>query len=285
MASLREVRGRMRSVGGIAKVVHAMGAVSAVTVRRLQARVESAAPYADWSWRLLSSLPLPEAAAPSDAPSEEESLQPERTGVILFSSTRGMAGAFDHNVIQRMLELLETLPNAEIITVGTKGRDAMKRHGYAVAADWSQLDERSAPEDIAPLAAQMLNAFHNKALQRVLLVYTRARGEHRHQPAVRVLLPVDRDTAQADRHAFLEPGPAELAQSLLPAAVESALYLALVESLAAEYAARAIVMRSASNNARDLAEQLRLTYNKMRQEAITAEMNEVSSALSLEAAV
>jgi len=283
MPSLREIRGHIRSVTGIAQVVHAMEAVSSVTSHRLQERIDDSVSYAETAWRILARLAALDIPEICSAPAFERNLSGDRTCLLFISSNRGMAGSFDQSVLRLALEYIAGVRDGlEVITVGSQGHDALLRRGINVVADWSQLNEHVRMDEVSPIATYLLRGLHNRTFDRAVMVYTQFRGALRHRPTTQLLLPVELGDAPLPRQFYYEPGVSELVETLLPRAIQASIHLALLESLAAEHAARAVAMRSASNNARDLADHLRLTYNKSRQQAITAEMNEVSSALTLE---
>ena len=283
MPSLREIRGHMRSVTGIVQVVHAMEAVSFVTTHRLQERIDDSVSYAEGAWQILARLAALDIPEIRSAPEFERNLHGDRTCLLFISSNRGMAGSFDQNVLRVALEYIAGVRDGlEVITIGSQGHDALLRRGINVVADWSQLNEHVRMDEVSPIASYLLRGLRNREFDRAVMVYTRFRGALRHRPTTQVLLPVALGETPRPRQFYYEPGVSELVETLLPGAIQARIYLALLESLAAEHAARAVAMRSASNNARELADHLRLTYNKLRQQAITAEMSEVSSALTLE---
>ena len=283
MPSLREIRGHMRSVTGIAQVVHAMEAVSSVTTHRLQERVDDSVAYTETAWRILARLAAMDIPEMFSTAAFSGSLSGDRTCVLLISSNRGMAGAFDQNVIRLAMEYIESVRDGvEVITIGSQGHDALLRRGIDVVADWSQLNEHVRMDQVSPIATYILRGLDARNFDRAVIMYTQFRGAQRHRPTIRLLLPVELGEAPKPRQFYYEPGVSELVETLLPRAIQASIHLALLESLTAEHAARAVAMRSASSNARELADHLRLTYNKSRQQAITAEMNEVSSALTLE---
>lgn len=282
MPSLREIRGHIRSVAGIAQVIHAMEAVSSVTTHRLQERVDNSLAYAESSWRMLARLSAVDDPAVGASVVFDTHRPGDRTCLLLIGSNRGMAGGYDQNVIRAALEYSAGVRDGvELITIGSVGREALLHRGMAVSADWSQLDEHVQMDDLSPIAGYLMRGFREHLFDRAAIAYTQYHGRVRLKPTIRVLLPVALPERPKPRQYYFEPGATALIEALLPKVVQSTVYVALLESLAAENMARAVAMRSAGKNARELADSLRLSYNKSRQEAITSEMNEVSSALSL----
>jgi F-type H+-transporting ATPase subunit gamma len=283
MPSLREIRGHIRSVTGIAQVIHAMEAVSSVKTHRLQERVEHSRAYADTAWRMLARV------SGADDPAVQSSLaygtgrDGDHTCLVLMSSNRGMAGGFDQNVLRAALKFAELVQDGvEFVTIGSKGHDALLHRGLPVVADWSQLNEHVQMEDISPIASYLMRGYREGAFERAAIAYSQFHEGARMRPTVRPLLPVTLGDRLRQRQFYFEPGAAELIEMLLPRVVLSTVHLALLESMAAENASRAVAMRSAGKNARELVDHLRLSYNKSRQQAITAEMNIASSALPAE---
>jgi F-type H+-transporting ATPase subunit gamma len=193
-----------------------------------------------------------------------------------------MAGGYDQNILRTALDYVAPIRDGvELVTIGSQGHNALLRRGMTISADWSQLNEHVQMDDIAPIAGYLLRGFREGTFDRVAVAYTQFHGTARFRPTVRVLLPVALSEPPRPRQFYFEPDPVELIETLLPRVIQSIVHLALLESLAAEHAARAVAMRSAGTNAQELSDHLRLTYNKTRQATITAEMNEVSSALAL----
>lgn len=283
MPSLREIRGHIRSVTGISQVIHAMESVSAVTTHRLQERIVQSIAYAESSWRMLARLSAVDDDRVRSSAIFDTARPGDRTCLVLISSNRGMAGGYDQSILRTALDHISQLRDgAELITIGSQGHNALLRRGMTVSADWSQLNEHVQMDDIAPIASYLMRGYHEGTFDRAAIAYTQFHGTTRIKPAVRVVLPVALSEPPRPRQFYFEPDPAALIEALLPRVIQSIVHLALLESLASEHAARAVAMRSAGTNAHELVDHLRLSYNKSRQQAITAEMNEVSSALTLE---
>jgi len=194
-----------------------------------------------------------------------------------------MTGGQDQSVIRVALEYAQGLADGvEFHTIGSQGHSALLHRGLPVAADWSQLSSHVQMDEIAPISTYMLRGYRDRAFAQVAIAYTQYRDGARLKPTVRRLLPLDVARTPRLRQFYFEPDAATLVDTLLPRVLQSAVHLAVLEAFSAENVARAVAMRSAGTNAQELVEHLRLNYNKTRQQTITAEMNEVSSALSLE---
>ncbi len=273
MPTLREIRSHMASVQSIAKVTRALEVVAAAKHQRLQARAAAAAAFAARSWELLGHLAAAEEGAVRSQLAFTGRPVPTSLALVLITSQRGMAGAYDANVIGAAFEFLRTrgLP-AQLVTIGAMGREAALRRGLAIHADYSQLDDHAEMRALTPVARRLLEGYEAGTFDEVHVAYTQhARGALL-RPAVRPLLPVIPPQPARARQYLFEPGPQELLSALLPRILRFQLYQVFLESAAAENAARTVAMRQAAGNARDLMDNLRLSYNKARQQAITAEL-------------
>ena len=277
MPNLREIISHIQSVSSIAQVTKAIEAVSTAKMRRLEARVRSTRPFADGAWSVLNHV----AAAASGL---EDNVyfrghpHTERLGVLLFSSNRGLAGAYDHNVSNFAHRYLSNrgLP-ANLVTVGTMGREAMLRLGYQVHADLA-LDDRAQIEDLTPTAQLLMDGFQRGEFHEVVIIYTQYNYPARMQPRARVLLPITTERVEPRQYLF-EPSPEALLLALLPRVVRYQVFAAYLESQAAEQSARMVAMHNATQNAEELTGHLRLAYNKTRQQAITSELLDIMSGM------
>ncbi len=239
MPPLREIREHIQSIGSISKVIHALEAVSAATSHRLQERVERTQSYATHSWELLSHL----TAADDTALAQHIALKghgvDSPTALLLFSSNRGMAGGYDGNIIAKAQEYIEgTHEKVTLITIGTRGHEAMLRRGLEIMADFSLLDERSELEDVTPLTTLVLQSFQERALGRVVMAYTTFHRGELLRPQIRQILPVQLTPVKRVRQYLVEPDATQLLEMLLPRILRFQIHAALLESFAAEHASR-----------------------------------------------
>ncbi|MFH1085187.1 MAG: ATP synthase F1 subunit gamma [Chloroflexota bacterium] len=273
MPNLREIRSHIQSVSNIAQVTKAIAAVSTAKMRRLEARERSTRPFADVSWAVLGQVAV--AATGLGENVFFAGHRPvERLAMLLFSSDRGLAGAYDDNIVRRAHEYLagQALP-AEIVTVGAVGREAMLRLGHPIHADLA-LDDRAQLDDLTHVAQLLMEGYQRGAFHEVVIAYTQYTQPARLQPQVRRLLPIATERVEPRQYLF-EPSPEELVLALLPRVVRFQIYAAFLESQAAEQAARTAAMHSATQNADELTQHLRLAYNKTRQQAITSELLDI----------
>jgi len=284
MANLRDIKGHIGSVQSIAKVTRAMEMVSAAKSHRLQARVESTRPFAEKSWEVLVHLTSAAGSCVQENPMFCGYSDVGSTGLVLMTSNRGMVGRYNHELVSLATRYLETYEReAEVIAIGRTGRDAMLRQGYHVHADFSHFSDSDDITALAPVTQVLLDGFEERHFDEVVLVYTEFHTALRVNPRLRQLLPLCPDVSASARDYIYEPNPEELLLALTPRLIRFQVYQALLESLAAENAARRTAMHAASQNASELIDDLTVSYNKARQQSITTELLEVlggSGALS-----
>ncbi len=284
MATLREIRKRIRSVRNIAKVTQAMETVAASKMRRAQQMTLASRPYAGLSREVLANL----VAHMSPDERRQHPLlraRPPRTVmVVLISANRGLCGGYNQNVVQAAMDLIrkQTVP-VQVVTVGHKGRDYLRRHGGSLDArivgDFD-LPEHPSAAEARPIARLATIDVRRGAVDRVWLVYTRFISMLRQDPTVQQLLPVEAGGSEAvvPQVSYLfEPRAPRVLRLMLRRYVEMQVYQALLEAVASEQSARMMAMRAAAENAHSLINDLTLTYNKARQEAITEELIDIVS--------
>jgi len=293
MASAREMRLRIRSVENIAQVTRALQAVSASRVRKAEARVQETRPYAEKAWQVLRHLsqqPVSDQVHPFLA------IPPEvkRILVILISGDRGLAGAYNTNVMRYTLETFRAVDvPVSYIAVGRKGRDLLIRQRLDVTAEFSDLPAEPTFADVSAIGRVAMDEFVGGRAEQVYIVYTDFVSLLRQIPSRKLLLPVsfedirigrNEQIVQADRVIkegpeatyIYEPSQEALINRIVPRLTELQVYQAITESLASEHAARMVAMQNATDNAVELSAALRLEYNKARQKAITSDMLDIA---------
>jgi F-type H+-transporting ATPase subunit gamma len=291
MASAREMRMRIRSVDNIAQVTRALEAVSASRVRKAEARVLQTRPYADKAWQVLRHLskqPASEVVHPFMTARETIN----QVLVVLISGDRGLAGAYNTNVMRYALQHFSgEAAEVSYIAVGRKGRDMLYRRRRKVLAEFSNLPSEPTFADVSAIGRVAMKDYMSGEVDRVFLVYTDFVNLLRQVPRHKQLLPLSfeelplgGDTVQVEppeiTHGpepsyIYEPGQQELIDTIVPRLTELQIFQAITESLASEHAARMVAMRNATDNAMELSGALRLEYNKARQQAITSEMLDI----------
>ncbi|MCE2802827.1 MAG: ATP synthase F1 subunit gamma [Gemmatimonadota bacterium] len=278
MAKGRELKGRIKSVENTRKITRTMEMVATSKMKRAQDRVVAARPYARALGEVIASLYSPELA-------ERFPLlrQPEREGraaVILLTSNRGLAGAFNANLIKEARTLLARLESAgttvELHVVGKKGVGYFGYVGRALATTRTDLTDRPTAADAASLVDGLIGRFTTGELDAVYVVGSRFNSVLSTPPTADRILPVTPPAATgAQKDYLLFPSAETILTELLPSYVRNAVYRALVETAAAEQAARRTAMKSATDNAGEMLNLLRRTYNRARQAQITQEIAEI----------
>jgi F-type H+-transporting ATPase subunit gamma len=294
MATLRDIKRRIRSVKNIAQSTRALQLVASSKMRRAQERVLAARPYAEQLQRLLSRL------AQAGGLDEPQPLMQERPlrnlGVVLVSPDRGFCGALPGNLnrhaAQTVLDELRAARNGAVnghreqgsfVAVGRKGRDFVVRTGQTLLGEFVQYGDNPDINLVRAIARVATDAYLNHEVDRVDLVYAKFVSTVSQQPTTVPLLPVQPPAQSEEGHIeeyIFEPDPATLFAELLPRYVETLIYQAMLESLASQWSAQMIAMKNATDNATELVSDLTLTYNKARQQAITTQILEVVSGAS-----
>ena len=297
MPTLIDFRRRIRSVKNTQQITRAMKFVATAKLRRAQERVFAARPYAREMLRVLRS-----AMARIENPTHPLMARrpEERVLALVLSGDKGLCGAFNTNVIRKTLEFFQEHAQQELdfISVGKKGRDALRKRKLDIVSEYINIFSRLEFGQAKPIAAKVMDLYTASEVDAVYAIYNEFKSVLAQRLVVEKLLPIDPELLQAPEtvgHAtpllgyplgegpalwvdyIYEQPPAEVFNQLLPRHVETQVYRVLLESAAAEHAARMTAMDSATNNAAELIDQLTLHMNKVRQASITKEIIEVVS--------
>ena len=283
MASLRDIRRRIRSVRSTAQITKAMELVAASRMRRAQLRVLASRPYAEAMSAMIRQLGLARKEGEALHPLLQQRATRHRVGLVMLTTDRGLCGALNTNLIRRGTEfLLSAEQEMELVTVGRKGQDFMARRGRTIRATFTQLGDRPEYMSIVPIARVVIDDFEAGRIDAAYLLYPKFISTLAQRPQIDQLLPIEppAETAGGQRAAeyIYEPDPRAILDELLPRYVEVQIFQAVLETIASEQSARMVAMRAANDNAKELIDGLTLTYNRARQAAITAEVNEIASA-------
>jgi F-type H+-transporting ATPase subunit gamma len=278
MASQRDIRRRIGAVKNIQQITRAFQFIAASKLRRAQDATLASRPYSDKIDEVLADLAAVLGAEDHPLLAEREE---GRRLIVLLTSDRGLAGPLNTNIIRYAArEITQDKGDLAVVTVGRKGRDAMRRARVPIEAHFAGYGDRPAFSDVIPLARLVTDAFLDGTAGRVDVIYTRFESTLSQRPAIDRLLPVEPadDTEGIPGNQFLfEPSPAAVLEQLLPRYVATRLYQAVLEAKASEESSRMVAMKNATENADELIEDLTLSYNKVRQANITREMIEISS--------
>jgi F-type H+-transporting ATPase subunit gamma len=287
MASARDMRLRIRSIKNIAQVTRALEAVSASKVNKAVAQVEGTRPYAAKAWQVLQHVAM-QPGRETLHPLLTDRKEVKNTLVLLLSSDRGLAGAYNTNVIRfNMQNFGEKHDITQYITVGKKGRDLIMRRGGNVMAEFSNLPAAPSFIDVSSIGHLAVEKFLEGEVDEVYLVYTDYVSMAKQVPVMKKLLPLEVDdgddlvqeygAAQKTPAAYIyEPSAEEILDEIIPNFTALQVYQAILESLASEHAARMVAMRNATDNANELVGALQLEYNKVRQQTITGDILDIA---------
>jgi F-type H+-transporting ATPase subunit gamma len=278
VASQREIRRRIAAVKNIKQITRAMQFVAASKLKRAQDATLSARPYSQKIDELLADLAV--VIGPEDHP-----LLARREGgkrlIVLITSDRGLAGPFNTNTIRfAAQEITEHSGDMAVVTVGRKGRDAMRRSRVPMEAHFEGFGDRPTFADVLPLARLITDDYLAGTYSRVDIVFSQFVSTLTQRPALDRLLPIEpaEDTEGIPGNQFIfEPNPGAVLEQLLPRYIAARLFQAVLESKASEESSRMVAMRNATDNAEDLIQDYTLAYNKVRQANSTREMIEIAS--------
>ncbi|MDQ4036588.1 MAG: ATP synthase F1 subunit gamma [Chloroflexota bacterium] len=290
MPSLKDIRGRIGSVRNIAQITRAMEMVAASRMKRAQDSILAARPYADELEDALRRV--------AGAAGLSEEIDPllakrpvRRAAIIVITTDRGLAGSLNANATRSVLRWVTERAQSrdgdrpieiEAITVGRKGRDALRRAGIPIAAHFAQLGDRPSFADVTPIARLVTDDFLGEKYDEIDIAYSTFVSTLAQKPEIDTILPVvspemGEDTERTNDEYLFEPSPEAVLSRLLPHYVAINIYRAVLENNASEQSARMIAMRNSTDNANELIDDLTLVYNKTRQATITREMIEIAS--------
>ncbi|HEY8636151.1 MAG TPA: ATP synthase F1 subunit gamma [Candidatus Limnocylindrales bacterium] len=278
MASQRDIRRRIGSVKNIKQITRAMQFVAASKLKRAQDATLAARPYSEKLDEVLADL-----AAVLDG--EDHPLlakpQSDKRLIVLITTDRPLSGPLNTNIVRFVArDIVDNPGDVALITVGRKGRDAMRRTGVPVEAHFATFGDRPTFADVLPLARLVTDDFLAGTYGRVDIVYSQWVSTLVQRPTALTILPIQpaEDTEGIPGNQFIfEPNAGAVLERLLPRFVATRLFQAVLEAKASEESSRMVAMKNATENAEDLIEDLTLSYNKVRQSNITREMIEIAS--------
>ncbi|MEO3405370.1 ATP synthase F1 subunit gamma [Mucilaginibacter sp. CAU 1740] len=286
MANLKEVRNRIKSVSSTQQITKAMKMVSAAKLKRATNAIIQLRPYASKLKDLLANL---SASLEDNTSPYLQEREPVRVLVVVVSSNRGLAGAFNTNVIKTANNLIaEKYPkqlaagNVSIVAIGKKAQEFYQRRKYNVIGNNNELYSDLNFENASKITEAIMQGFVNGDYDRVELVYNHFRNAAVQYLITEQLLPVPKPEKKEEAKAanvdyILEPSQQEIVEQLIPKNIKIQLYRAVLDSNASEHGARMTAMDKATENAGELLKALKLSYNQARQAAITTELTEIVS--------
>jgi len=280
MAGAKEIRTKIASVKSTQKITSAMEMVAASKMRKAQDRMQATRPYAEKMRQVIGHVAL---ANPEYKHPFMHARPVKRIGFIIVSSDRGLCGGLNSNLFRRLVREIRALRDAgnevEFCTIGTKALGFFRRVGGKVAAQATHLGDAPHIDDLVGTVKAMLDAYTNGEIDEIRIAYNEFVNTMTQKPVVEQLVPLaaGEDAEQLKHHwdYIYEPGAKEVLDGLLTRYIESLVYQSVVENGACEQAARMVAMKSATDNAGGLIDELQLIYNKARQAAITQEISEI----------
>jgi F-type H+-transporting ATPase subunit gamma len=283
MPNLKEVRNRIVSVGSTMQITSAMKMVSAAKLKRAQDAITQMRPYANKLKEILENV--------SSSLDTSENIYSRQTAgknilIIPISSNRGLAGAFNANVIKKTWSLIKNDYagyNITVLPVGKKVVDAFKRTDYIISgrdlpSNLSELFNQLAYANVEPVAQEIMNAYSNKQFDKVILIYNQFKNAAVQFTTEEQFLPIapPKDAVKGSNIDYIyEPSKEAIIEDIIPRSLKTQFYKALLDSFASEHGARMTAMHKATDNAKEMLRDLKITYNKARQAAITKEILEI----------
>lgn len=283
MASLKEIKGRIASVTSTQKITSAMKMVASAKLHKAQAAIENMLPYERRLNHILTSF----LSAEQDLISPfVEVRKVERVAIVVFSSNSSLCGAFNANIIKKLVILLDEYKylgaeNVHLYPVGKKVAEAVRKMGLKIEGDFQAMADKPSYKEAADLAARLMELFSSKRIDKVELLYHHFRSTALQVITREIYLPVPLSAEKKKNQIgilteyIIEPSKEKLLEELVPKVLKMQMYTVLLDSNASEHAARTMAMQLATDNANDLLQDLTLVYNKTRQQAINNELLDI----------
>ena len=278
MANLKEIRNRIASVSSTMQITSAMKMVSAAKLKKAQDAITSMRPYANTLTELIQNL---SGSLDGDTQNLYTQVRPKQSVLIIsITSNRGLCGAFNANIIKKTRQLVDKEfknQKVSLITIGKKGSEILNKTGKVISSYDSVFDNLTY-NNVSNIAEIVMNHYEKKTFDQVVLVYNRFKNAATQIIETEPFLPIvaeKKSENNSNVDYIFEPSKSEIISELLPKSLKMQLFKALRDSFASEHGARMTAMHKATDNATDLRDQLKLTYNKARQAAITNEILEI----------
>ena len=276
MANLKEIRNRISSVSSTMQITSAMKMVSAAKLKKAQDAITAMRPYADKLTELLQNL---SATLDSSSGSKfAEQREVKTVLIVAITSNRGLCGAFNSNIIKQVTHLARAYADQKVsvLAIGKKGNDALEKENQVIS-NQSNVFEDLTFENVAKIADALMAQFESGAVDKIELVYNKFKNAATQIILMEPFLPIVPNTeiVNLNQDYIFEPSKSEIVETLIPKSLKTQLFKAVRDSFASEHGARMTAMHKATDNATELRDQLKLTYNKARQAAITNEILEI----------
>ena len=277
MANLKEIRNRIASIGSTMQITSAMKMVSAAKLKKAQDAITQMRPYADKLTELLQSLSATLEGEVGGVYSEQKEVS--KVLLVIITSNRGLCGGFNSSVIKSAVKNIEDNykgKQVDLLTIGKKGHDLLMKN-YKVIENHNDVFDDLTFNNVAVIAEKVMHLFAEGQYDRVELVYNRFKNAATQITTTEQFLPIEpiKGEVKGNTDYIFEPSKAEIVLELIPKSLKTQLYKAIRDSFASEHGARMTAMHKATDNATELRDDLKLTYNKARQAAITNEILEI----------
>lgn len=282
MAGVRLIKSRIKSAKNIAQITYAMQMVAASKMKKAQARALMGKPYAEKIYQLVNHLSIMVDTSLHQLLTSHDSQ--DNALIILITTNKGLCGSLNTNIFRKCLNwyVQSTTQKFSFITVGDKGAKFVVRNSYELLADFSK--SATFEEAVPPIVAMMVEQFLQGKFKTVEIVFSSFINALNIIPVKKIILPMkdivteDSDANSIGAEFLFEPNPKELLDSLLPHYLETQVRSAMLEAIASEHSSRMMAMKSATDNATSLSNELTLIYNRLRQEQITYEIADITRA-------
>ena len=275
MANLKEIRNRIASVSSTMQITSAMKMVSAAKLKKAQDAITAMRPYANKLTELLQNLSATLDADSGSKYSEQRELK--NVLIVAITSNRGLCGAFNSNIIKRATAVAESYDaNVSVVAIGKKANDVLSKN-FEIISNQSPVYDDLTFDNVAAIAEMLMEQFESKAFDKIEVIYNKFKNAATQEIMTEQFLPIaPLDNAPNSNQDYIfEPSKEEIVETLIPKSLKTQLYKSIRDSFASEHGARMTAMHKATDNATELRDQLKLTYNKARQASITNEILEI----------
>jgi F-type H+-transporting ATPase subunit gamma len=275
MANLKEIRNRIASVSSTMQITSAMKMVSAAKLKKAQDAITAMRPYANKLTELLQNLSATLDADSGSKYSEQRDVK--NVLIVAITTNRGLCGAFNSNIIKQANLVAERYDaNVSVVAIGKKANDALSKN-FEIISNQSPIYDDLTFDNVAEIAEMLMEQFESKAFDKIEIIYNKFKNAATQEIMTEQFLPIEplEGDANANLDYIFEPSKEEIVETLIPKSLKTQLYKSIRDSFASEHGARMTAMHKATDNATELRDQLKLTYNKARQASITNEILEI----------
>ena len=286
MAAGKEIRSKIKSVENTRKITKAMEMVAASKMRKAQERMRAARPYAEKIGRVVAHFSQAHSEYKHPCTIARETIK--RVGLVLITTDKGLCGGLNTNALRLAINKMKAWQNegieCDVTVIGNKGFSFMQRVGANIVSHLIGLGDTPHLEKLIGPVQVMIDAYKTSRIDALYMIYSRFINTMRQEPAFVQLLPITPDAAMEKRETYwdyiYEPEARVVVDALMTRYIEALIYQAVAENMACEQSARMVAMKAASDNAKNVIEELKLVYNKTRQAAITQELSEIVAGAS-----